>query len=164
LTTVTEQVEVMVKASDSSCATMSAPASKAELERTLLRVAVLDDDEDVVDSIATVLRMQGLEAQEFTGQAELMAALRETHFDAYVLDWLLGDVTALDIVIRLRTDLADDSIPIFLLSGNLALGGIPTDPVLAAAIAEHRLFYRAKPYSTRKLARDIQVAYEGGIP
>jgi len=45
--------------------------------------------------------------------------------------------------------------------GNLALGGVPTDPELAAAIARHRLFYRAKPYSARQLARDIHTACEG---
>jgi len=132
--------------------------------RAAIRVAVLDDDADVVAAIGEVLRLQGLEVQEFTEQAELSLVIRETFFDAYVLDWLLGDVTALDIVVQLRADPASASIPIFLLSGNLALGGVPTDPVLAAAIAEHRLFYRAKPFSTRQLARDICAAHDGGSP
>ena len=128
---------------------------------TPIRVAVLDDDEDVVAAIATVLRIQGLQAQEFTGLAELEAATRATRFDAYVLDWLLGDVTALEIVRILRADSVNENVPIFLLSGNLAVGGVPTDPELAAAIARHRLFYRAKPYSARQLARDIHTACEG---
>lgn len=131
---------------------------------TPIRVAVLDDDEDVVAAIATVLRIQGLQAREFTGLAELEAATRKTSFDAYVLDWLLGDVTALEIVRSLRADPVNENVPIFLLSGNLALGGVPTDPELAAAIARHRLFYRAKPYSARQLARDIHTACEGATP
>lgn len=117
-----------------------------------------------MDAIATVLRMRGLEVQGFIGQAELAAAARETRFDAYVLDWLLGDVTAQDIVIQLRGDPASHRTPIFLLSGNLALSGVPTDPVLAQTITTHQLFYRAKPYSMRLLARDIQIAHEGGAP
>lgn len=128
---------------------------------TPIRVAVLDDDADVVAAIATVLRMQGLLAQEFTSVVEFEVAKRETSFDAYVLDWLLGDLTALEIVRSLRADPVNENVPIFLLSGNLALGGVPTDPELASAIAQHRLFYRAKPYSTRQLARDIHTACKG---
>ena len=128
---------------------------------TPIQVAVLDDDEDVVAAIATVLRMQGVQVQEFTGVVEFEGATRGTRFDAYVLDWLLGDVTALEIVRSLRADPVNENVPIFLLSGNLALGGVPTDPELAAAIARHRLFYRAKPYSARQLARDIHTACEG---
>lgn len=128
---------------------------------TPIRVAVLDDDEDVVAAIATVLRMQGLQAQEFTSVVEFEVARRGRSFDAYVLDWLLGDVTALEIVRSLRADPVSENVPIFLLSGNLAVGGVPTDPELAAAIVRHRLFYRAKPYSARQLARDVQTACEG---
>jgi len=138
------------------------PASTLAAPRAPLRVAVLDDDADVVAAIGEVLRLQGLAVEEFTDPAELSLAISESGFDAYVLDWLLGDVTALDIVVQLRAGPASASIPIFLLSGNLALGGVPTDPVLAEAIAEHRLFYRAKPFSTRQLARDICTAHEGG--
>ncbi|WP_169748271.1 response regulator [Xenophilus azovorans] len=140
------------------------PMSTRAATHAALRVAILDDDADVVAAIGEVLRRQGLAVQEFTDPAELSLAIRERVFDAYVLDWLLGDVTALDIVVQLRADAANEAVPIFLLSGNLALGGVPTDPVLAAAIAEHRLFYRAKPFSTRQLARDICMAYEGGSP
>ena len=129
-----------------------------------IQVAVLDDDEDVVAAIATVLRMQGLEVREFNAHDELEAAIAAERFDAYVLDWLLGDITALNIVTHLRAEPLNANVPIFLLSGNLALGGVPTDPVLASAIKEHRLFYRAKPYSTRQLARDIQTAIKRGVP
>ncbi|MDM0116780.1 hypothetical protein QTI66_32100 [Variovorax sp. J22R133] len=118
----------------------------------------------MVDAIATVLGMRGLEVQGFIGQGELAEAVSKTRFDAYVLDWLLGDATALDVVIQLRGDPANHNTPIFLLSGNLALSGVPIDPVLAQTITAHRLFYRAKPYSMRLLARDILIAHEGGTP
>lgn len=128
------------------------------------RVAVLDDDEDVVASIAVVLRRQGISVEEFTSAAELGDAARDRGFDAYVLDWLLGDATALDLIAILRADQLARAAPIFLLSGNLAVGGVPSDAALACAIERHGLFYRAKPYSTLKLASDLHVALDGGSP
>jgi DNA-binding response OmpR family regulator len=128
------------------------------------RVAVLDDDQDVVVSIAAVLRRQGIRAEEFTSAAELGVAVRDRGFDAYVLDWLLGDATALDLIAILRASKIARDAPIILLSGNLAVGGVPSDEALASAIDRYGLFYRAKPYSALKLARDLHVALDGGSP
>jgi CheY-like chemotaxis protein len=129
-----------------------------------LRVAVLDDDEDVVASIAAVLRSQGLHVEEFSSTKAFLAAKDRESYDAYVVDWLLGDVTALGVVASLRSHEASRAVPIILLSGNIALAGVPTDPVLAATIEQYRLLYRAKPYSTLQLARDICSACEGDPP
>ena len=51
--------------------------------------------------------------------------------------------------------------PIFLLSGNLAVGGVPSDVALSQAIERHQLFYRAKPYSMVKLAKDLHHCLTG---
>ena len=126
-----------------------------------IRVAVLDDDQDVVASIGAVLERRGLSVEAFTSPHELAAAAQSMAFDAYVLDWLLGDETALDLIGILRASSFGRSAPIFLLSGNLAVGGIPSDPELARAIDRYGLSYRAKPFSTLKLASDIHVALNG---
>lgn len=126
------------------------------------RIAVLDDDNDVVTSIAVVLRKQGFVAEEFTTTAELETAVRDQGFDAYVLDWLLSDRTALELIATLRA--AAPAAPVFLLSGNLAVAGIPSDPTLACAIKRYGLSYRAKPYSTLKLAKDLHAALNGSSP
>ena len=127
------------------------------------RVAVLDDDHEVAAAVAIVLCRTGMAAQEFTDADVLLAAACAYRFDAYVLDWLLGDITALDLIAQLRNLDSSCPAPIFLLSGNLAFDGVPTDTELAAAIRRYSLNYRAKPYSTLKLAQDLQVAMNGGL-
>lgn len=129
---------------------------------TLRTVAVLDDDSDVTASIAAVLRRLHLSAVEFNDPAMLAAESRRRAFDAYVLDWLMDEVTALALIEDLRGRESSARSPIFLLSGNLALGGVPSDPALLDAIARHRLIYRAKPYSTLKLAKDLHESLNGG--
>lgn len=124
----------------------------------LLKVAVLDDDHDVAASVAAILTKQGLDASAFTSCDGLEAAVRTEIFAAFVLDWFLGDGTAAALIVRLRSDRTLAKAPIFLLSGNLSVGGVPTDPHLAAVIRRYQLRYRAKPYSSVRLAKDLSQA------
>lgn len=119
------------------------------------KVAVLDDDPDAVASIAAILNQRGLLAVSFTSAEEVARCAPNEGFSAYVLDWLLGDSTAASLIATLRSNPESAQAPIFLLSGNLAVGGVPSDPDLAAAIRQYRLEYRAKPYSMMKLAQDL---------
>ena len=118
-------------------------------------VAVLDDDDDVASSLAGLLTAHGLPAVAYQSVNGLSAAIAQREFAAFVLDWFLGDTTASDLIVRLRSDLRLARAPIFLLSGNLAVGGVPQDPELIAAIRRHRLHFRAKPYSPARLAQDL---------
>jgi DNA-binding NtrC family response regulator len=129
---------------------------------TLRTVAVLDDDADLTASLAAILRRMNLQAFEFTDAAALAAASRACAFDAYVLDWLLDDVTAITLIQDLRSQESSARAPIFLLSGNLAVGGVPSDAALFEAIERHQLFYRAKPYSAVRLAKDLHDCFPGG--
>lgn len=129
---------------------------------TLRTVAVLDDDADVTASIAAMLRRMNLQAFEFTDAGVLAAEARKRAFDAYVLDWLVDDVPAIALIEDLRGRPSSAHTPIFLLSGNLAVGGVPSDPDLLDAIERHQLLYRAKPYSIVKLAKDLHESLNGG--
>jgi DNA-binding NtrC family response regulator len=128
----------------------------------LRTVAILDDDADVTASIAAILRRMNLQAFEFTDAQVLAAEARAHAFDAYVLDWLLDDVTAITLIEELRSQASNVQAPIFLLSGNLAVSGVPSDAALSYAIERYQLIYRAKPYSTVKLAKDLHDRLTGG--
>jgi DNA-binding response OmpR family regulator len=122
------------------------------------KVAVLDDDENVVASITEALNEKGIDASPFVSAESLEAAALQVAFAAFVLDWLLDDTTAATLISKLRASPAHAQAPIFVLSGNLAVGGVPSDLELATAIREYRLEYRAKPFSTVRLAQDLITA------
>ena len=122
----------------------------------VLRVAVLDDDRDAVASVTAILNQRGFRASAFTDAGQLEDAASTGQFVAFVLDWFLGSATAAPLIARLRARQASSRAPIFLLSGNLAVGGVPSDPGLASAIDQYGLQYRAKPYSSVKLAVDLR--------
>ena len=105
---------------------------------SLQTVAVLDDDADVTASIAAILRRMNLHAIEFTDAQALAAASRVRAFDAYVLDWLLDDMRAITLIDDLRSQASGARAPMFLLSGNLAVGGVPSDMALSEAIERYQ--------------------------
>lgn len=116
---------------------------------------MLDDDPDAAASIAAILSQRGLSAVSFTHADDVARAAQQECFCAYVLDWLLGDSTADSLIATLRSDPRSSKAPIFLLSGNLAVSGVPSDQDLVTAIRQYDLVYRAKPYSMIKLAQDL---------
>jgi DNA-binding response OmpR family regulator len=126
----------------------------------LSKVAVLDDDQDAASSVADLLSTQGLSAYAFTTAGSLVSAAKVESFSAFVVDWLLGDSNATGLIEELRGNPALADVPFFLLSGNLAVSGVPSDLELAQVIRLHNLHYRVKPYSLIALARELLEALD----
>lgn len=67
------------------------------------RVAVLDDERDVANSVCGMLRSAGIEAVPFYEAEELLEAIPSHQFDGYVFDWLLPDNrTAIPLLAAVR--------------------------------------------------------------
>lgn len=79
------------------------------------RIAVLDDDKDLAEDIARYLRAKGFDALAYHSAGEFREALAARRFDAYILDWLLGDDTAQPLLEEIRA--ADPASPILILTG-----------------------------------------------
>lgn len=121
------------------------------------RVAVLDDDPRVATTVTAMLVRHGFSAYSFAASADVLTATLERPFAAYVLDWFLGEETAQPLIAQLRAEVGKRT-PIILLSGNLSIAGVPTDPILASMLNLYGAIYRSKPYSGAKLANDLKEA------
>jgi ActR/RegA family two-component response regulator len=103
------------------------------------RVAVLDDDRDVADSLSEQFREAGLAAQAFYSPQELSAVLTVQPFDAYVVDWILGKDTALSMVAAIRSH--DPKCPIAMLTGQLVSKRADENEVVTAMQTWRLMFY-----------------------
>jgi two-component system OmpR family response regulator len=66
------------------------------------RILVVDDEQSIVDAVATALRYEGFEVDEAsTGRSALEAVLRNEP-DLVVLDWMLPDIEGIEVGRRLR--------------------------------------------------------------
>ena len=106
------------------------------------RIAVLDDQPNITDSLCVFLRQAGFRADAFHGIGALQDALADSPYDAYVLDWIVGDETVGPLVERLRA--TDPRCPIAILTGKAnERGEVVTD--IADLVARHDVRYFSKP-------------------
>src|SRR4051812_9423665 len=61
------------------------------------RILVVDDEQSIVDAVATALRYEGYDVEEAaTGRGALDAVLRDEP-DLVVLDWMLPDIEGIEV-------------------------------------------------------------------
>jgi DNA-binding response OmpR family regulator len=69
-----------------------------------MKIALLDDDQDIADLVRLWLTEAGHAVEHFAAGADLLAAARDDRFDLYILDWLVPGVNGIGVVMRLRHD------------------------------------------------------------
>jgi CheY-like chemotaxis protein len=93
-------------------------------------VAVVDDDGGhgsdglrTADTICLYLNDKGLTATPYYAASTFRDALRNTGFDAFVIDWLLGAETAEAAIGEIRQR-GNPAAPIFILTGQIEAGNV----------------------------------------
>lgn len=107
------------------------------------RVAVLDDDEGEVASLADHFNDHGCETLGFTRVDELVTAMRHSRFDGFVVDWVLREGSASELIAMIRAE--DKTCPIAVLTGKLGSGFSDVEADLAQALPAYRLMFFEKP-------------------
>lgn len=140
-------------------------ADSFEVERVLIqfgeakrhRVAVLDDDQDVADSIVDYMNTTGLDAKAFYALDELPGLVESSPFDGYVIDWLIDQQNARSLIAAIRAN--SPSCPIVLLTGQLVKGNAD-EGELASIASFYRLTYFEKPIRSSSLLSALQLGFE----
>ena len=66
------------------------------------RILVVDDEQSIVDAVATALRYEGYEVEEVYNGRDALAAVARAEPDLIVLDWMLPDIEGIEVGRRLR--------------------------------------------------------------
>jgi DNA-binding response OmpR family regulator len=120
------------------------------------RVAILDDDEEAAESIAAVLRIEGIDVQAYSNPHVVVAQALAGQVSALVVDWDLGNTTAEWIVRCLAERGALPHGFIWVLSGRASAGGSTDVPSLLALTSLYGIKCRCKPMSPRSLAEELR--------
>lgn len=72
-----------------------------------MRVAFLEDDPDQAEIVSLWLKDAGHSVDVSADAAAFLRAVRRDSFDMYVLDWVLPDMSGIDVLRKLRAEMQD---------------------------------------------------------
>jgi CheY-like chemotaxis protein len=120
------------------------------------KVAIVDDERDSADAMRDYLNEVGYQATAFYSPEGVRDAMRGTHFDAYVIDWMLGDETSEGLVRHIRA-VAGSGTPIMLLTGKL-VSGQADQSELGRAMVRFNLLWHEKPAKQAIIVAELKKA------
>ena len=129
-------------------------ARPAEVARKL--IAVLDDDRDLTDTICEHLNESGYEARPFYESGALFASAKLRRYDGYVIDWIVGEESALPLIAALRAQ--DAACPIIVLTAQV-LAGLVNEADIADAVETFNLGFSEKPVRMSILSAMLSRAF-----
>ena len=115
------------------------------------RVAILDDDADEAMSLSEFFVGRGCEADAFTTMEALVGKMVQRRYDAYILDWIVGERSAAELVAMLRAE--DNGCIIAILTGKIDDSRVEGD--IAEALATYRLLFFEKPVRPPLVASQV---------
>ncbi|WP_146056737.1 response regulator [Chromobacterium alticapitis] len=123
------------------------PPKRANSKRLL--VAVLDDKD--ADLLSAILVQQGLFALPYYESQALLQALSHEEFDAFVLDWVLGEPgSCMEVIETIRRQ--SPNVPIIVLTGY----ALEHESELSKALQTNGVYYIGKPAPGSILALQIK--------
>ena len=115
-------------------------------------IAVLDDDQDLTNSICAHFQASGYDARPFYRTADLLSAIGSQQYDAYIIDWIVGEKSTLKLIGSLRAQ--DATCPIVVLTAQV-LSGVVDEADIADAVKRYGLVFSEKPVRTSILAATL---------
>jgi len=115
----------------------------------MLRVLVVEDDEDIAALIARYLRKAGYHAEVLHSGADVLSGVRRHPPDLLILDLMLPGASGLQICSALRAEPGTSTIPVIMLTAR----GEETDRIVGLEMGADD--YLPKPFNPRELVARI---------
>jgi len=119
-------------------------------------IAVLDDDQDLTNSIVAHFEASGYDARPFYKTADLLASAAAQRYDGFVVDWIVGEKSVLKLISSLREQ--DPKCPIVVLTAQV-LSGVVDEQDIADAVKRYDLVFSEKPVRTSILVATLTRAF-----
>ncbi|HKJ17469.1 MAG TPA: phosphate regulon transcriptional regulator PhoB [Xanthomonadales bacterium] len=122
------------------------------------RILVVDDEPAIRDMITFALERAGMECQAASGAQEALVSINESRPDLVLMDWMMPDVSGIELTRRLRKDPYTADIPIIMLTAKV------TEDDKVAGLEAGTDDYIIKPFSPRELMARIRAVVRRASP
>ncbi len=116
----------------------------------MVKVLVIDDDEDICELVVFKLSRSGFEVHTESDGESGLAAAADLLPDVVLLDWMMPKLNGIEVCRRLRADPRTAGIPVILLTAKAQEGDV------RRAFAAGGDDYIAKPFSPRELVSRVE--------
>lgn len=113
-------------------------------------VLILEDEEDIVEGLTFVLEDEGYQVHSYTSGINALKDIKSCNPDIILLDWMLPDISGIDICANLKNDICTASIPILIISSK------STEQEIVQGISCGCNDYLTKPFSEKILLAKIK--------
>lgn len=114
----------------------------------MAKILVVEDDQDLLDVIGMALKSRGHQPQTCSGGEEALGLLRVYKYDLIILDWMMPDLSGLDVCKHYRQ--MGGKVPILMLT---AKASIDDKEIGLDAGADD---YLTKPFDVKELAARVR--------
>ena len=115
----------------------------------MARLFVVDDEPDMVDLLATILRADGFEVETDTDGRSALARILNDPPDLVLLDLMMPDLDGMEILKLLRLDAKGAGVPVLVVSARTS----HQDQLGTLQLGANA--YICKPFSPRELVRQV---------
>lgn len=117
-------------------------------DETMAKILVVEDDPDLLNLVSMALTSRGYQVQKCSGGDEALGMLRVYKFDLIILDWMMPDITGLDVCKQYREN--GGKVPILMLT---AKAKISDKEIGLDSGADD---YLTKPFDNNELAARVR--------
>jgi len=114
------------------------------------RIAVVDDEPDIIHLVSIHLKKAGFHVDSFMNGASLLKYLASTTPDLVILDLMLPDLDGFDVCRMMKNDEKHSAIPVIMLTAK----GQESDKVKGLELGADD--YLTKPFSPRELTARVK--------
>jgi DNA-binding response OmpR family regulator len=127
------------------------PMTDSHLPASKRTIMVVDDNQDIVIIVTTILEAKGYVVQSASSGQEALSLLKGQKPDLIILDIMMPQMDGLEVLTRLKADQSTASIPVILLTAK-----IQENDIIAGYKAGAE-YYITKPFTPTQVLEGINL-------
>ncbi len=118
---------------------------------------IIEDEPDTAEMFAEMMRLSGFHVRKASGSSAAIYMIAQEKPDVVVLDWMLPDVSGMEVLRYLRREPGLEQIPVIVVSARTMQSDINAGMKAGASV------YLTKPVAFEELLKAVKQVIQPGL-